>query len=116
VHAQGALLAFEGEQVEPAYNTFSEWLSGDHDRKGAQLGSVTYSNGAVCFVNLQAGAVCNGPLANRLGSCWCSFTTGQSPQKDLYDDLLNLPNSAKSITEGDFVTFVSSLGIPERKR
>jgi hypothetical protein len=51
VHAQGALLAFEGEQIEPAYTAFAEWLSGDHDRKGAQLGAVTYSNGTVCFVN-----------------------------------------------------------------
>jgi hypothetical protein len=52
VHAQGALLAFEGEQIEPAYTAFAEWLSEDHDHKGAQLGSVTYGNGAVCFVNL----------------------------------------------------------------
>ena len=53
VHAQGALLAFEGDQIEPAYTAFSKWLSVDHDRKGAQMGSITYSNGTVSFVSIQ---------------------------------------------------------------
>jgi hypothetical protein len=49
VYAQAALLAFEGDQIELAYTTFSKWLSVEHDRKGAQMGSITYSNGAVSF-------------------------------------------------------------------
>jgi hypothetical protein len=52
VHAQGALLAFEGDQIEPAYTAFSKWLSVDHDRKGAQTGSITYSNGAVSSISI----------------------------------------------------------------
>ena len=46
-HVQGALLAFEGGQIEPAYTAFAEWLSVDHDRKGSQLGAIAYSNGTV---------------------------------------------------------------------
>ena len=53
VHAQGALLAFEGDQIEPAYTAFSKWLSVDHDRKGAQLGGAAYSNGTVGFISIQ---------------------------------------------------------------
>ena len=47
VHAQGALLAFEGDQIELAYTAFAEWLSVSHDRKASQLGAITYSNGTV---------------------------------------------------------------------
>jgi hypothetical protein len=79
-HVQGATLVFEGEQIEPAYAAFSQWLSVDHDRKGGQFGHIIYGNGRVSSINLQAGDdVCNGP--NRLASSWCSFTTGQTPQK-----------------------------------
>ena len=46
-HAQAALLAFEGDQIEPAYTAFAEWLSVGHDRKGSQLGAIAYSNGTV---------------------------------------------------------------------
>ena len=46
-HDQGALLVFEGDQIEPAYTAFAEWLSVGHDRKGSQLGAIAYSNGTV---------------------------------------------------------------------
>ena len=46
-HAQAALLAFEGDHIEPAYTAFAEWLSVGHDRKGSQLGAIAYSNGTV---------------------------------------------------------------------
>jgi hypothetical protein len=93
----GALLAFEGDQIEPAYTAFSKWLSVDHDRKGAQTGSITYSNGAVGFQLVL-------------------FYDGPKPPQGLYDDLLNLPNSAESIVQGDFVRFLSSIAIPVRER
>jgi hypothetical protein len=43
VHSQGALLAYEGDQIEPACTTLAKWLSVDHDRKGSQLGAIAYS-------------------------------------------------------------------------
>jgi len=89
----GALLAFKGDQIEPAYTAFSKWTSIDHDRKGEQLGSITYSNGTVEFQLVL-------------------FYDGPKPPEGFYDDLLNLPNSVKAIIEGDFVKFVSSIGVP----
>jgi hypothetical protein len=53
VHAQGAFLVFEGDQIEPAYTAFSKWLSDEHDRKGAQMGVITYSNGKVCVRSIR---------------------------------------------------------------
>jgi hypothetical protein len=53
VHAQGAFLVFEGDQIEPASTTFAEWLSVEHDRKGGQLGVIIYSNGKVCVISIQ---------------------------------------------------------------
>ncbi len=53
MHVQGAVLDFEGDQIEPAYTAFAKWLSIDHDRKGAQMGAITYSNGAVSFISIQ---------------------------------------------------------------
>ena len=47
VHTQAALLAFGGDQIEPAYTAFAKWLSVNHDRKGTQLGAIAYSNGTV---------------------------------------------------------------------
>ncbi|KAI9439635.1 FAD dependent oxidoreductase [Lactarius indigo] len=93
----GALLVFQGDQIKPAYTAFAEWLSVDHDRKGAQLGAVAYSDGAI-------------------GLQIVLFYDGPTPSEGLYDDLLNLPNSAKSIIQGDFVKFVSSIPIPVHKR
>ena len=52
VYAQGALLAFVGDQIEPAYTTLSEWLSVEHDRKATQLGFADYTNGTVCFIGI----------------------------------------------------------------
>ena len=54
VYSQGALLSYEGDQIEPAYTAFSNWLSVDHDPKGAQLGGAAYSNGTVCCISIQA--------------------------------------------------------------
>jgi len=48
----GALLAFEGDQIEPAYTAFSKWHSVEHDRKATQMGSITYLNGTVGFINI----------------------------------------------------------------
>ena len=53
MYIQGALLAFEGDQIQPAYTAFSKWLSVDHDRKGTQMGSISYSNGAVSSIGMQ---------------------------------------------------------------
>ena len=52
-YAQGALLEFEGGQIERSYTAFSKWLSVDHDRKATQMGSITYSNGAVSSISIQ---------------------------------------------------------------
>ena len=52
VHGQGTFLGFEGDQIELASTAFAEWLSVEHDRKGAQLGVITYSNGKVCVISI----------------------------------------------------------------
>ena len=52
MHAQGAVLAFTGDQIEPAYTAFANWLSVSHDRKGGQLGAIAYTNGAVSFIGI----------------------------------------------------------------
>ncbi|KAF8259738.1 hypothetical protein EI94DRAFT_1812806 [Lactarius quietus] len=47
-----ALLAFKGDQIEPAFNAFSKWTSIDHDRKSVQIGGIIYSNGTGLPLNL----------------------------------------------------------------
>ncbi|KAN0139380.1 hypothetical protein V8E53_002881 [Lactarius tabidus] len=96
---RGVLIAYEGDQIEPAYTALAKWLFVDHDRKGSQLGiiMIAYSNGTVAF---QLVLFCDGP----------------TPPEGLYDDLLDLPNSAKAIIEGDFVTFPSSIPVPPLNR
>lgn len=93
----GAVLDFKGDQIKLAYTTFAKWLSVEHDAKGSQLGAIIYSNATVGFQLLL-------------------FYDGPKPPDPLYHDLLNLPNSAKSIIQGDFLNFVSSLIIPVRER
>ena len=44
------------------------------------------------------------------------FYDGPELPEGLYDDLLNLPNSAKIIIQGDFVKFLSSLVVPVDER
>ena len=62
MRAQAALLAFGGDQIEPAYTAFAKWLSVDHDRKGTQLGAIAYSNGAVSSYALSCDMYSNGPI------------------------------------------------------
>ncbi|KAI0301749.1 hypothetical protein B0F90DRAFT_1816959 [Multifurca ochricompacta] len=93
----GAVLGFEGDQIEPAYTAFADFLSKEHDHKGSQLGEITYSNGTVVF-----GMVL--------------FYDGPKPPDGLYDDLLKLPNSVKSIIEGSFTHFVLSIPPSEYER
>ena len=44
------------------------------------------------------------------------FYDGPEPPKGLYDDLLDLPNAAKSIIQGDFVKFLLSIDVPPLDR
>ena len=53
VHGQGAFLVFEEDQIQPASTAFAKWLSVEHDRRGAQLGVITYSEGKVCVISIQ---------------------------------------------------------------
>ncbi|KAN0139139.1 FAD-binding domain containing protein [Lactarius tabidus] len=92
-----ALLAFEGDQIEPAYTALSKWTTVEHDRKGVQIGSITYRNGKIGFQMIL-------------------FYDGPKPPEGFYDDFLNLPNSSKVIIEGDFLKFLSHIVTPGRKR
>ncbi|KAF8260165.1 FAD-binding domain-containing protein [Lactarius quietus] len=92
-----ALLAFEGDQIEPAYEALSKWTSVEHDRKGVQLDAINYEDGKVTFLMIL-------------------FYDGPKLPEGFYDDFLNLPNSAEAIIEGDFMKFFSSLAIPIRER
>ncbi|KAI0251538.1 FAD-binding domain-containing protein [Lactifluus subvellereus] len=93
----GTVLSFAGNQIEPAYTAFADFLSREHDHKGAQLGQISYDNGTVKFAVVL-------------------FYDGPQPPCDLYGNLLTLPNTGKSIIEGSFVHFVLSLPPPVRKR
>ncbi|KAF8260166.1 FAD-binding domain-containing protein [Lactarius quietus] len=92
-----ALLAFEGDQIEPAYNALSKWTSVEHDPKGVQLDAINYEDGKVTFQMIL-------------------FYDGPKLPAGFYDDFLDLPNSAKVIIEGDFMKFYSSLAVPIRER
>jgi len=92
----GAVLVFKGDQIEPAYTAFAKWLLVEHDRKGTQMGAIAYSGGKVEFKLML-------------------FYDGPKPPEGLYYELLNLPNSAESIIQGDFTTFMSRLDIPVRE-
>ena len=64
-HTQSAALVFTGDQIELAYTALANWISVDHDRKGAQLGNIAYTNGTVSFISIQAfgyNAFGNGPI------------------------------------------------------
>jgi hypothetical protein len=38
------------------------------------------------------------------------------PPEGFYDELLNIPSSAKAVIEGDFLKFLSSVVFPQRQR
>ncbi|KAI0301459.1 FAD dependent oxidoreductase [Russula brevipes] len=89
----GALLSFTGDQVDPAQVPFAKFLARQHDRRAAQLGSFVYSNGSVTFgISL--------------------FYDGPEPPSGLYDELLNLPTTTKSVIKGAFTDFISSQFLP----
>ncbi|KAH9988281.1 FAD-binding domain-containing protein [Russula compacta] len=85
----GALLAFAGDLIDPAQAAFAKFLAKPHDHKGAQLGTFAYSNLSISFeISL--------------------FYNGPEPPAGLYDELLSLSTSSKSIVQGTFTDFVSS--------
>ncbi|KAI9456081.1 FAD-binding domain-containing protein [Russula earlei] len=93
----GALLSFGGDLADPAQTAFANYIAQQHDPRAAQLGSFVYSNGSVLFgISL--------------------FYDGPSPPEGLYDDLLNMPTTTKSIFNGSFTDFVSTQFIPLNKR
>jgi len=93
-----AILTFEGDQIDPAYEALSKWTSVEHDRKGVQLGFINYEDGKVTFTMI-------------------FFYDGPKPPEGFYDDFLNLPNSAEVIIEGDFMKLFSGfVGQPTRAR
>ncbi|KAI9438134.1 FAD-binding domain-containing protein [Lactarius indigo] len=88
-----ALINFVGDQVDGAQKAFSKFLSEPHDHKAAQLGEFVYANGTLVFgISL--------------------FYDGPEPPLGLYDELLNLPSTSKSIIEGSFVDFVAGQFLP----
>jgi hypothetical protein len=111
-HVQGATLTFEGDQIEPAYTTFSQWLSVDHDRKSGQTAQLIYNNGMVSFMNpRRESSVTPKQATFKL----ILFYDRPKLPEDLYNNLLNLPNTAQSIIEGDFLKFLSHLTKHERE-
>lgn len=92
-----ASLNFAGDLIEGAQAAFVRFLSREHDHSAAQLGEFTYSNGI-------------------LGFGLTLFYDGPVPPIGLYDELLDLPSTTKSIFKGSFSDFVSSIPIPANKR
>jgi len=92
-----ALVAYEGDQIEPAIITSSKFFSVEHDRRGVQIGGINYSNRTISYQTIL-------------------FYDGPEPPEGFYDDFLDLPNSGKFIIQGDFVKFLSYLIIPARER
>ncbi|KAI0251535.1 FAD-binding domain-containing protein [Lactifluus subvellereus] len=86
----GASLNFAEDLVDAAQAAFAKFLTQQHDTKAAQLGEFVYINGSVLFgLSL--------------------FYDGPVPPEGLYDDLLNLPSTSKSIVKGSFMDFTQSL-------
>lgn len=93
----GALLAFAGDQIKPPYTAFSKWTSVEHDCKGVQLADVAHVDGTIEFQMVL-------------------FYDVPKPPEGFYDELLNIPSSAKAVIEGDFLKFLSSVVFPQRQR
>ncbi|KAI0298412.1 hypothetical protein B0F90DRAFT_1862245 [Multifurca ochricompacta] len=93
----GASLNFAGDLIEKAQEAFVKFLEREHDHKGAQLGAFAYSNGTMSFGLLL-------------------FHDGPEPPHGLYDELLDLPSTSKSIISGSFIDFISSIDTPGHNR
>ncbi|KAI9451168.1 FAD dependent oxidoreductase [Lactarius psammicola] len=92
-----ASLNFAGDLIEEAQVTFARFLTQEHDRRAAQLAQFIYSNGTIVF-NLLL------------------FYDGPKLSDGLYDELLNLTSTSRSITEDSFIHFFSSMSIPTFER
>ncbi|KAF8260156.1 hypothetical protein EI94DRAFT_1790097 [Lactarius quietus] len=92
-----ASLKFSGDLVEEAQAALAKFLSQKHDHRAAQLGELTFSYGI-------------------LGLGLTLFYDGPEPPSCLYDELLALKSTSKTIFQGSFVDFVSNIPIPSNKR
>ncbi|KAI0251533.1 FAD dependent oxidoreductase [Lactifluus subvellereus] len=93
----GAFLGFAEDVADVAQATFVKFLAQRHDHKAAQLGESVYSNGSVSLgITL--------------------FYDGPEPPKGLYDELLDLPTTSKTIFNGSFTNFILSQSSPTFKR
>ncbi|KAI9451166.1 FAD-binding domain-containing protein [Lactarius psammicola] len=92
-----ASLNFAGDLTEVAQAAFVRFLNREHDHRAAQLGELTYSNGV-------------------LGFGLTLFYDGPVPPDGLYEELLDLPSTTKSVSKGSFSDFVSSIPTSTKNR
>ena len=109
------MISFAGDLADPAEAAFVEFLSQPHDdHKAANLGELVYSNGSVrpyCFPDNF-----NLPDVKQVTFGLSLFYDGPEPPAGLYDKLLDLPSTTKTVYQGNFTGFVSSQFLPSYNR
>ena len=108
------MLTFGGDRAEPAKEAFAEFLTRPHDHKAAQLGQFIYNNGSVsrqCLTDEIQFTVIKQVLFGLL-----LFYDEPEPPTGLYDELLNLPSTTKTIVQGTLIDFLSTQDGPINDR
>ena len=100
--------------MDGAQRAFSKFLTESHDHKAAQLGEFVYVNGTV---SPPTSPKCDLIIGTKQLSFGISlFYDGPEAPQGLYDELLNLPSTTKSIIKGSFVDFIAGQFLPLYKR
>lgn len=97
-----------------AQATFAKFLAQQHDHKAAQLGMFVYSNDSASLDILLVPPRFTEVKQILFGISL--FYDGPEPPEGLYDDLLSLPTTTKSIFKGAFTEFISSQFLPTYER
>ena len=108
------MISFAGNQTGPVKEAFADFLSQPHDHKGAQLGDFIYSNGSVrpcCFAEEPQFT-----KVKQVSFGLSLFYDGPEPPAGLYDELLNLAYTTRTIYQGNFTGWISGQFLPAYDR
>ena len=108
------MLNFAEDVADVAQATFVNFLAQQHDHKAAQIGESVYSNGSVSLDTFPARLRYKYIKQVSLGISL--FYDGPEPPEGLYDELLALPTTSKSIFNGSFTDFILSQFSPTFER
>ncbi|KAI0251534.1 hypothetical protein BJV78DRAFT_1282389 [Lactifluus subvellereus] len=110
----GAILNFAEDLADVAQTTFAKFLAQQHDHKAAQLGEFVYSNDSASLDIFLVPPRFTEAKQVLFGISL--FYDAPAPPEGLYDDLLSLPATSKSIFKGTFPGFISSQFLPTYNR